>query len=152
MGSDFDIFLPVNDMTDREDNKLVAVVRIRGRVKVSNEINETLKRLRLESPNNCIILKLNSSYGGMIEKCKNYIAYGEVDKEIAEKLFAKFLNNVNADEVFDGKKNINEIRESMPFRLHPPRHGYKSIKKSFTQGGALGYVGNEINDLIKRMI
>lgn len=40
------------------------------------------------------------------------------------------------------------------FRLNSPRKGFerKGIKKPFSIGGALGYRGSKINDLIKRMI
>ncbi|HNR25150.1 MAG TPA: 50S ribosomal protein L30, partial [Methanobacteriaceae archaeon] len=38
------------------------------------------------------------------------------------------------------------------FRLHPPRKGYKDIKKAFNEGGTLGYRGEDINHLLKRMV
>ncbi|MEM2203989.1 MAG: 50S ribosomal protein L30, partial [Sulfolobales archaeon] len=39
------------------------------------------------------------------------------------------------------------------FRLHPPSGGFKgSIKKPYGNGGELGYRGQDINDLIRRMI
>jgi large subunit ribosomal protein L30 len=37
------------------------------------------------------------------------------------------------------------------FRLHPPRKGYKGIRNSVKEGGSLGYRGEAINDLAKRM-
>ncbi|GIQ97596.1 MAG: hypothetical protein CM15mP3_06300 [Candidatus Poseidoniales archaeon] len=40
------------------------------------------------------------------------------------------------------------------FRLHPPRgpKGWGGIKRSFVVGGALGARGEEINNLVDRMI
>ena len=40
------------------------------------------------------------------------------------------------------------------FRLNSPRGGFEraGIKRSFAVGGALGYRGSGINDLIRRMI
>ena len=38
------------------------------------------------------------------------------------------------------------------FRLHPPKGGWKSTKKPFVRGGALGYRGKAINDLVRRMV
>lgn len=38
------------------------------------------------------------------------------------------------------------------FRLHPPSGGLRSIKKSFEEGGDLGYRGIFINELIMRML
>jgi len=37
------------------------------------------------------------------------------------------------------------------FRLHPPRKGYEGIKRSFKEGGALGYRADKINALLRRM-
>ena len=62
--------------------------------------------------------------------------YGEINEETHKELVAKRGK---------GKKY---------FALHPPRGGFerKGIKKSYTQKGALGYRGEKINDLIKRML
>ena len=40
------------------------------------------------------------------------------------------------------------------FRLNSPRKGYgrKGLKTQYQNGGALGYRGAAINDLIKRMV
>lgn len=38
------------------------------------------------------------------------------------------------------------------FRLHPPIGGFKDTKKSFAEGGDLGYRGPAINELIRRMV
>jgi large subunit ribosomal protein L30 len=38
------------------------------------------------------------------------------------------------------------------FRLHPPEKGYEGIKRSYRSGGALGYRGSAINELIARML
>lgn len=129
--------------------KLIAVVRIRGRVNVSSDIEETMKRLRLDRVNSCSILKLTDSYKGMIKKCQNHVAYGEIDEETLSKLLAKHLPELNAKDVM---KNAGGIKERMPFRLHPPRHGFRPTRRSFVQGGTLGYMGKEINSLIKRMV
>ncbi|HEV2165782.1 MAG TPA: 50S ribosomal protein L30, partial [Thermoplasmata archaeon] len=38
------------------------------------------------------------------------------------------------------------------FRLHPPKGGWRSTKKPFASGGALGYRGPAINDLARKMV
>ncbi len=38
------------------------------------------------------------------------------------------------------------------FRLHPPRGGFKSVKKHYSVGGDLGYRGIAINELLMRML
>ena len=139
-------------MTESIKGKLIAIVRVRGHVKVSHDIEETMKRLRLNRINSCVLVKMDSSYLGMLKKVKNHVTYGEVDEEIMTKLFAKYLPDTNPKEIFAGKKPIGDFKESMPFRLHPPRRGYKAIKMNYAQHGALGYMGKDINGLIKRMV
>jgi large subunit ribosomal protein L30 len=137
---------------DQALDKVVAVIRVRGRVNVRSDIAETLTRLRLKRVNNCIILKLSSSYKGMLNKCVNHVAYGEVDEPTLEKLVLKKGEGLNAKELFTGKYDPIKLKEFMPFRLHPPRHGYRSTKLSFKQGGSLGYMGDTINKLLNRMV
>ncbi|EQD57716.1 50S ribosomal protein L30P [mine drainage metagenome] len=134
------------------DGKLIAAVRIRGTVNVSHDIAETLNRLNLKKVSNCVVIRVNSSYAGMLATAKDRIAYGEVDKDTLAKLLAKYAKDFDAQELLDNKRDVKELREKMPFRLHPPRHGYKSTKLSHSQGGSLGYLGTGINDLIKRMV
>lgn len=134
------------------NDKLVAVVRIRGRVNVRSDITETLKRLNLKRVSNCTLIKVNDTYHGMLNKCSNYVAYGEIDQQTLEKLVEKRSKGLNAKDIMEGKADKEKLKEQLPFRLHPPRHGYKSTKLNVKQGGSLGYLGNGINELIGRMI
>ena len=49
---------------------------------------------------------------------------------------------------------VNGQKYHRTFYLNPPRKGFerKGIKVSFKAGGALGYRGEKINDLIQRML
>jgi large subunit ribosomal protein L30 len=39
------------------------------------------------------------------------------------------------------------------FRLHPPSKGFKGkIKRGYGSGGELGYRGEKINELLRRML
>ncbi|MEM3841633.1 MAG: uL30 family ribosomal protein [Candidatus Micrarchaeaceae archaeon] len=134
------------------NGKLIAAIRIRGRVNVDSRIADTMNRLRLPRVNNCAIIKVDSAYAGMLEKCVNHIAFGEIDEKTLEKLMKKYLPGENPKEVFEGKKDIKDFRDSMPFRLRPPKHGLRSSKLSYMQGGSLGYMGSSINELLNRMI
>lgn len=133
-------------------DKLVVVVRIRGTVNVRGDITETLKRLNLKHVSNCTLIKITDSYNGMLNKCVNYVAYGEIDEPTLNKLLEKHAKELSAKELLDGKYDAEKVKIHVPFRLHPPRHGYKSTKLHFKQGGSLGYQGVEINKLITRMI
>ena len=99
-------------------NKLVAVVRIRGRVNVRGSITETLKRLNLKRVSNCTIIKATDSYMGMLNKCSNYVAYGEIDPETLGKLMenrAKKQITFKPNEVFESikGKDINKLLNRM---------------------------------------
>ncbi|MEM0074641.1 MAG: hypothetical protein QXX70_01965 [Candidatus Micrarchaeaceae archaeon] len=100
------------------------------------------------------IVRATDSSIGMIAKCSNYIAYGEVSKEVLGKLLEheKAEHSTEAIEALtNGTKEPKDVF-NMPIRLHPPRHGYKSTRKPYGHGGALGYHGNAIGELIKRML
>ena len=47
-------------------------------------------------------------------------------------------------------KDIEGIKPVL--RLHPPRKGYEGLKRTYREGGALGYRGKDMNDLIEKMI
>jgi large subunit ribosomal protein L30 len=132
--------------------KVIAAVRIRGRVNVRHSIAETMERLNLKRVNNCTLIKVTDPYLGMLKKCTNHIAYGEVDEETLAKLVTKYGLNVDPKGLISGKVDAKELRERMPLRLHPPRHGMKSVRRHFNQGGSVGYMGKEINVLIARMV
>lgn len=135
-----------------DKNKLLVIIRIRGRPNVHHAISETLDRLRLKHVNNCILMRPDASSAGMLKKCENHVAYGEINDVCAKKLLAKYLPDINAEDILSGKSNPKEFKDQFPFRLKPPRHGFKSTKRSFTNGGSLGNMGEEVNKLLTRMI
>ena len=133
-------------------NKLIAIVRVRGRVKVRDKTQETLDRLNLKKPNNCVVVRATDSYIGMINKANDYIAYGEVDNAILDKILKKRGVPISADELSNSPEKMAELKQHLPFRLKPPRRGYSRIKFSYVNHGSLGYMGKEINGLLARMI
>lgn len=128
------------------NTKKIAAIRVRGLVKLKKEFKDTLNMLRLYRKNYCIVLNENPTTLGMLKKVKDYLTWGEIDDETL-----KLLNEKRAEKAKnkEGKEIIKPF-----FRLHPPKKGFgkKGIKVPFNKGGALGYMGNKINDLIKRMI
>ena len=151
-----------------------AVIRIRWRIGVSRDIADTLKMLRLHKVNHCVIIPNTETYNGMINKVKDFITYGEIDKDTLIKMILKRgrlsgnrrIDQETVKELMDmsveelAEKIVNEeiLLKDTPikpvFRLHPPRKGHNKagIKKSFTVGGALGYRGEKISELLKKMI
>ncbi len=124
-------------------NKL-AVILVRGTHDMKKEVLDTLKLLNLFRKNTCSVVEATPSNKGMIYKVKDYVTYGEIDDETLKLLIEK-----------RAKKDPDDPKKlKLFFRLNSPRKGFerKGIKKPFSKGGALGYRGSAINDLIKRMI
>ncbi|TXT58347.1 MAG: 50S ribosomal protein L30 [Promethearchaeota archaeon] len=159
--------------------KLLFAVRIRGSAGMSKKVEDTLKMLRMNKVNHGVLIwGGEKSFIGMLHKCKDFISFGEINKNTLLRLLRvrgrvegnKPLTEVHiknlteyrtmnkfADALLKGEiryraKDIPKIKPL--FRLHPPRRGHKgSIKKHHTEGGPLGYVGHDyINELIHKMI
>ncbi|MDI6826407.1 MAG: 50S ribosomal protein L30 [Candidatus Aenigmarchaeota archaeon] len=151
---------------------MYAVIRIRGSVDTSKDVEDTLRMLRLNKPNNCIVVPETKEYLGMLRKSKDFIAYGVIDfdtfleilRKRARLIGNKRLTEDNVKElrfnsieelakaIFKNKVKMKEIRNLKPvFRLNPPRKGHKSTRKHYPKG-SLGFWGTEINKLLKRMI
>ncbi|MDO9538449.1 MAG: 50S ribosomal protein L30 [Methanocalculus sp.] len=152
---------------------MYAVVQVRGVVNTRHEIKETLKMLRLHHINHCVLIPETPEYLGMIRKVKDFVAYGEVNAETLETILRtrgrllgnkpltdEYLKSASsyasvselAEALTHGEVKLKDIPELKPvLRMHPPRKGYKTIKRTFNQGGALGYYGREINSLLYKM-
>ena len=152
---------------------MFAVIMLRGSVNIRPEIKDTLNMLRLNRVNHCVFLDENPNNEGMIRKVKDYVAWGKVNKESLEMILRmrgeliggasltdKYVKeNTNyssikslAKALFGGETSLKDVPMITPvFRLHPPRKGHKGVKKTFQQGGALGFYGEDINYLLKQM-
>ena len=151
-----------------------AVIRVRGHSGVNRDIEDTMKMLRLTRGNHCVVLPQTADIQGMLFKVKDYVTWGEVTEETLARMI-KFRGRIYGDKPIDDvvvKENIDfssilsfaravskgEVRYSdmnniKPlFRLSPPRKGFEGSKRAYNAGGALGYRGKEINELIERML
>jgi large subunit ribosomal protein L30 len=126
----------------KKSNGKLAFILVRGLVRIRTEIVTTLYTLRLRQSHACVVVDDTPSNRASAMKCKDYIAYGEINDETYKLLVEK-----------RGKKD-KDGKLKKYFLLHPPRGGFerKGIKTPFTTGGALGYRGAKINDLIKKML
>lgn len=135
------------------NNKLIAVIRVRGTVGVRQSISETLTRLNLKKVNNLSLIFGTKANLGMIEKCKDFVTYGAIKEDALAMLIEKKGIKAGKEDVGQlvlGKKKPRDVMK-IPIRMHPPRKGYEGIKKNYAVGGALGNRGEDINELIKRM-
>ncbi len=151
-----------------------AVIRVRGQPDVNYNIEFTMGLLGLNKVNHCVIVPENDSVKGMLQVAKDYITWGEVDQAtLADMIRARgkvvgdeavtdeYLKEKSefatiddlAKAIIDSDYKLKDIEGVKPVvRLHPPVKGYEGNKRPFKSGGALGYRGAAINDLIKRML
>jgi len=150
---------------------MIVIIRLRGRVKVRKTINDTMKMLKLKNVNNCVVVPEIDTYVGMLKKIKDYTTFGTISKTVFKKMLFKWgriqgnkkvtpeylkEKKYDFDKLFDdldsGKVKLKELGIKVPFRLHPPRRGFKSIKRPFSMKGDLGNRREKINELLERMI
>lgn len=112
----------------------LAVIRIRGLIKIRGDFADALTMLNLNKKNYCIIVDNTPAMIGRIKKVKDFVAWGEVSE--------------------DTIKLLDSRKKNKFYALCPPKKGFarKGIKMPFNKKGALGYRGDKINDLLKRMI
>ena len=77
-----------------DTKKLFAVIRISGMVKVRKDIAETLDRLRLKRKYACVLIPDNRDLFGMLKKVRHHAAYGNIDKDVLEKLIKEGAENI----------------------------------------------------------
>lgn len=150
-----------------------AIIRLRGQINVNPKIKDTLKYLRLNRVNHCVVLPDNETTKGMLQVAKDYVTWGPIEADVLAELISTrgrlvgdkpvTDDHVKANTDFtsikefaaaicDGKAQYKDLADVKPLlRLHPAKKGLEGIKRSFQAGGALGYRGEGINDLLRRM-
>ena len=138
---------------------MICIIRIKGKVGINKDVNETLNRLRLRKKYSCVVLNPKKEQSGMIKKVTDFIAFGEIKEDTINKLIEMRGQIINKSKKIDVKKIVEEIKKGKKyeelnlkpfFRLHSPRKGINS--KIHFPKGVLGNNKNKINDLIERML
>ena len=152
------------------------VIRVRSDRGVKPKIRHTMSMLNLTKVNHAVLVPDTPAYAGMLQKAKDYVTWGEVDADTISELISQRgriigdkpitnaviksgseFSTINAlsKAIASGDARTNAVEGMKPvFRLHPPRgaKGWGGIKRSFSTGGALGFRGEAISDLVGRMI
>ncbi|MCI4350622.1 MAG: uL30 family ribosomal protein [Thermoplasmata archaeon] len=137
------------------------IIRVRGGVHARGEIVATLDQLHLTRPNHATVVPEEPSFRGMITKVEGYVTWGEADAATVELLLKErgaplsipdaATKIPTAEQVVAG--GLSRAGGIKPmFRLRAPKGGWRSTKKPFARGGALGYRGAAINDIARKMI
>ncbi len=158
---------------EAKERKCIVVVRIRGTIRASRRTRETLQMLNLTRNNYAVLIDNRPAFLGMLKTAQNFITWGEASKEAVSMIIKergrvagnKQLTDEHAQKI--GYESLEELIEAIfdchveywklsnvkpIFRLHPPTKGFKGkVKKGYGMGGELGYRGEKINQLIKRM-
>lgn len=153
--------------------KCLLAIRIRGGVNASHRVEDTLRMLRMDRNNTATLLDDRPEYLGMLQRAKDYITWGEptvetvqlilerrgrvlgdrpVSTEALSGLGYETLDKL-AEALHGGEAEIQKLEGLKPFfRLHPPSKGFKrTVKRPYRSKGELGYRGEAINELAKRM-
>ena len=148
------------------------VVRVRGTIHARHDVVETLQFLHLTRPNHATVVPEAPSIQGMLSTVQGYVTWGEAEPETVGLLLKERGETVEGQRLTEQTltdvvrtKDLPELTRTvsergMPkigglrplFRLRAPTGGWKSTKKPFALGGALGYRGRSINDLVRRMM
>lgn len=155
------------------ERKCLLAIRIRGGVNASVRVADTLRMLRMDKNNTSTLLDDRPEYLGMLQRAKDYITWGEptaetvrlvlekrgraegnapIDSKVLEVLGYSSVDEL-ASEIMSGETEFHKLEGVKPFfRLHPPKKGFKrSVKRPYGSRGELGYRGESINELAKRM-
>ncbi|MEI8364022.1 MAG: 50S ribosomal protein L30 [archaeon] len=153
---------------------MYAIIRVRGKISINKDIEDTMQLLNLTRVNHCVLYKESDKIAGMLKKAKDFITWGIIDADTLAKLLLKRGNIYTpdnklvafsethdeakakkiAEELISGKTTVKTLNLKPVFRLRPPRKGYerKGVKNPFSIGGALGNRQEKISELVKKMI
>lgn len=154
------IMKTVSQKTGEDSNSLIAAIRIRGAFNMGREAKDTLRMLRLNRKNHCVLIRGTDSSRGMMQKAKDYITFGEISDKMLKRLIAKRgraagNKKLSAEQAENAVKEILEQGKSNSlkpvFRLTPASGGFREIKQHYPKG-ELGYRGEKINELLEKMI
>ena len=138
---------------------MIIVIRISGMVEIPKDVQETLFRMRLRRKYSAILLKDNEDTHKLLQKVRNFVAYGTIDEETLISLLEK-RGQASDKKKIDAKKVASELEKKdlealniKPFfRLHSPRGGIDSKVHFPIRKGVLGDNKEKINDLVRRML
>lgn len=162
------------------DPQFFVVILIRSMIRMPATLKKVCELFRLKKINTLVIVRNNESNRRMLQKLRNFIAYGFIDVNLLRALIYKRglgridnkavnLTNENIEDVFEGElRCVEEIvyhihygtehfkvvnNFLMPFGLNCPKGGFRGKKnRDYVEGGCAGNWYNEIGALVKRMI
>ena len=135
---------------------MIAVLRIVGQAGIRTDVEETLKRLCMHRKLVCTFVNQDDAKFKMVYSIRDFIAYGEISDELAQKIIESRGQTLDGKPVKDAAKVLEQIKKGewkikKFFRMHPPRGGFKKTTKLASPKGILGH-NKEISKLLERML
>ncbi|MCS6784445.1 MAG: uL30 family ribosomal protein [Candidatus Caldarchaeum sp.] len=133
----------------------MAVVRIKGNVGIDPEVEKTLQSLRLGKAFTAALFEQSETVEGMLHKAQRYLTWGKPNKQTIFTLLKRSGSFSGDLATLSEKLEKGEEALEMPVyvQLRPPRKGFKrSIKRAYKSNGEYGDRGDDINELIRRMV
>ena len=146
------------------------IVRVRGSIHARRDVVRTLRLLHLTRPNHATVVPEEPAFRGMITVVQGYVTWGEADPATIGQLLTARGETVDGQRLgaapaTPGSPDVAALAKDVSgkglvavggikplFRLRAPKGGWRSTKKPFARGGALGYRGPRINELVQRMM
>jgi len=144
---------------------MILMIRIAGLVDVNADVQEALFRMRLRRKYSAILIQETPENLKLIQKVRNFVAFGPVDEKTLSLLLekrAKVVGKGKLDvksivaglqtQAKKGKLDLLALGVKPFFRLHPPINGIDSKIHFGRKKGVLGDNKEKINDLVRRML
>ncbi|KAF7997293.1 hypothetical protein HCN44_005570 [Aphidius gifuensis] len=170
-----------NDNTNTANNRVAFVIRTKGENKMASIAKNILIRLNLKVINSGRFILLTEATVNMLRVVEPYVTWGCPDlKSVRDLIFKRGFANVDkkrlpingntlieeklgqfgiiciedlVHEIFTVGSNFQKVNTFLwPFRLNTPANGWREKLKHFNKGGRYGDRGDEINELISRMV
>ena len=123
----------------------IAVIRMHGKFSLSPKMRRTLEVLMLSRLYTCTLLPENPTSRGMLQCCKDVVAYGDVDEQAVSLLLSRRGYTADgkklsaskkpeeiaklAKEYYSSVKKLTEFGVRPTFCLSPPKGGFGSRKE-----------------------
>ena len=161
----------------KEKNSCLLAVRVRGSAGLKHRIEAVLRDLGLNRRNQAIIMADTPAIRGTLKVVKDTLFWGEATEDVLSLLLSKRTKIPKVGSLTDQEvkkrfsmANIKTLAKSLStgeikpkdlkrrgvnirYNLNSPKGGYGGkIKNPFGKGGVLGYRGEAVEELVKKMI
>jgi large subunit ribosomal protein L7e len=161
--------------------KVALVTRISGINHKNPQVRQILRILRLRQVHNATFVKLNKASLNLLVRVNPFVTYGyPTRKTVSDLIYKRGYGKVNGQRIpltnneiiaqVLGKYNITCVEDLIheiytlgpnfkqannflwPFKLNPPRGGFRVKRHSYVNGGDWGNRENQMNELVERML